>query len=128
VFFGTSFDDVSSFSIVSDLALPDRSWMIFVGCREESFPRNIYPDCYVVDDGDSYSWLANDVDQAVWFVFPGILVVVLLPMSDDYSNGSAHARSLGTAAKIKLWENPHRYLQVMIWYSCLIYAAVFKKL
>jgi hypothetical protein len=69
---------------LSDLALPDRSWIIFVCCREEVFPRNIYPGCYVLDNGDTYSRLASDVDQAIRFVFPGILVVVLLPMLDDY--------------------------------------------
>jgi hypothetical protein len=65
VFFGRSFDDVSfccggversNFLRygLSDLALPDRYWMIFVGCREEAFPCNIYPGCYVLDNGDSY--------------------------------------------------------------------------
>jgi hypothetical protein len=85
-----------------DIALPDRSWMIFVGCPEEVFPRNIYPGCYILDNGDSYSRLASDIDLAVWFVFPKILVVVLLPMLDVYSNGCARARSLGIAAKIKI--------------------------
>jgi hypothetical protein len=33
-------------------------------------------------------------------------VVVLLPMLDDYSNGCARARSLGTAAKIKITGEP----------------------
>jgi hypothetical protein len=91
---------------LSDLALPDRSWMIFVGCREENFPRNIYPNCYVLDNGDSYSWLASDIDQAVRFVFHGILVLVLLPMLYDYSIGCERARSLGTAAKIKIMGEP----------------------
>jgi hypothetical protein len=68
--------------------------MIFVGCREEVFPCNIYPGCYVLDNGDSYSRLASDIDQAVWFVFPGILALVLLPMLYDYSNGYARARNL----------------------------------
>jgi hypothetical protein len=39
--------------------------MIFVGCRDEVFPRNIYPDCYVLNNGDSYSRLASHVDQAI---------------------------------------------------------------
>jgi hypothetical protein len=80
--------------------------MIFVGCREKVFSRNIYPGCYVLDNGDSYSRLASDVDQAVWFIFPGILVLVLLPMLYDYSNGCAGACSLGTAAKIKIMGEP----------------------
>jgi hypothetical protein len=28
---------------LSDFVLSDQSWMIFVGCREEVFPCNIYP-------------------------------------------------------------------------------------
>jgi hypothetical protein len=83
--------------------------MIFVDCREEVFPRNIYSDCYVLDNGDSYSRLASDIDQAVWFVFPGILALVLLPMLYDYSNGYARARNL-LRLKLKLWENPRWYL------------------
>jgi hypothetical protein len=85
-----------------DLTLPDRSWIIFVGCREEIFPCNIYPGCCVLDNGDPYSRAASDVDQVVRFVFPGILLVVLLPILDDYSNGCARARNLCTAAKIKI--------------------------
>jgi hypothetical protein len=49
-----------------------------------------------------YSRIACDVDEAVWFVFHEILVLVLLLMFDDYSNGCTRARSLGTAAKIKI--------------------------
>jgi hypothetical protein len=110
-FFGPSFDDDISSGVgrsnffrygLSDIVLPDQSWMIFVGCREEVFPRNIYPGCYVLNNGDSYSRLASDVDQTIRFVSPGISVVVLLPMLDDYSNGCACARSLDTAAKIKI--------------------------
>jgi hypothetical protein len=91
---------------LSDLALPDRSWIIFVGCREKVFPHNIYPGCYVLDNGDPYCWPVSNVDQAVRFVFPGILVVVLLSMLDDYSNGCTRARILGTAAKIKIMGEP----------------------
>jgi hypothetical protein len=80
--------------------------MIFIGYREEVFPSNIYPGCYVLDNGDPYSRPASDVDQTVQFVFPGILVVVLLPMLDDYYNGCARACSLGTAAKIKIMREP----------------------
>jgi hypothetical protein len=53
-----------------------------------------------------YSRLTSDVDQAVRFVFPGILVLVLLPLLYDYSNGGARARNLGTAAKIKILGEP----------------------
>jgi hypothetical protein len=48
----------------------------------------------------------SDVDQAVQCVFPGILVVVLLPMLDDYYNGCARACSFGTVIKIKIMEEP----------------------
>jgi hypothetical protein len=98
---------------LSDLTLPDRSWMIFVGCHEKVFSRKIYPGCYVLDNGDSYSRLASDVDQVVWFIFPGILVLVLLPMLYDYSNGCACARSL--QLKLKLWETPLGIYRFMVW-------------
>jgi hypothetical protein len=83
---------------LSDLALSDRSWMIFLGCREEVCPRNIYPGCYVLDDGNSYSRLSSDVDQAVWLLFPGILVLVFRSMAIDYFNDCICARSLDIAA------------------------------
>jgi hypothetical protein len=92
--------------------------MIFVGCREEVFPRNIYRGCYLLDNGDLYSQLASNVDQAVWFIFFGILVLVLLPMLDDYSNGCARAHSM--RLKLKLWENPRWYLQVYGLDLCLV--------
>jgi hypothetical protein len=114
-FFDPSFDDDVSSGVVrsnffryglSDIALPDQSWMIFVGCREEVFPRNIYPGYYVLDNSDLYSQLASDVDQTIRFVSPGILVVVLLSMLDDYSNGCPRARNLGTTTKIKIMKEP----------------------
>ena len=86
----------------SDLALPDRFWIFSHGCREEDCPRNIFPDCYVLDNGDSYLRLPSDVDQAVRLLFPGLLVLVLLPILIDYFNGYARARSLGIATQIKL--------------------------
>jgi hypothetical protein len=113
---------------LSDLALPNQSWMTFVGRREEVFPRNIYPGCYIFGNGHSYSRLASDVDQAIQLIFPGILVLVFLLMLYNYSNGCAHARSLDTAAKIK---NNGRTLvgiyKFMIWYLCLVYATAFEK-
>jgi hypothetical protein len=39
----------------SDLALPDRFWILSLGRREENYPRNIYLGCYILDNGDSYS-------------------------------------------------------------------------
>jgi hypothetical protein len=66
----------------------------------------IYPGCYVLDNGDSYSRLASDIGQAVRFVFPEILVLILLPILDDYSNGCTRAHNFGTVAKIKIMGEP----------------------
>jgi hypothetical protein len=82
----------------SDLASPDRSWIFSHGCREEYYPCNICSGCYVLDNGDSRSWLSSDIDRDVWLLLPGILVLVLLPMVIDYFNGCARARSLGIMA------------------------------
>jgi hypothetical protein len=90
----------------SDLALPDRSWIFSHGRREEYYPRNNFPGCYVLDNGDSYSRLSSDVNQVVRLFCPGILVLVLLPMLIDYFNGCAHARGLGIAAPIKIMGEP----------------------
>jgi hypothetical protein len=76
--------------------------MSFVGCREGVCPPNIYLGYYVLDNGDSYSRIPNNIDQVVWFIFPEILVLILLPMLDYYSNGCVRARSLSIAAKIKI--------------------------
>jgi hypothetical protein len=89
----------------SDLSLPDQSRIFSHGCREDVCPCNICPDCYVLDNDDSYSRLSNDVDQPVRFFSPGILVLVLLPMVIDYFNGCTRARSLGIAAQ-KIIEKP----------------------
>jgi hypothetical protein len=94
------------------LASPDQFWIVSPGCREEGYPHNICPDCYVFDNGDSYSRLSSDVDKVVRFLFSGILVLVLLPMLYDYFNGCVRARSLGIAALIKKRENHCWYSQV----------------
>jgi hypothetical protein len=86
---------------LQDLASPDRFWIVSPGCHEEGYPRNICLDCYIFDNDDSYSRLSSDVDKAVRFLFPGILVLVLLPMWYNCFNGCVRARSLGTAAQIK---------------------------
>jgi hypothetical protein len=86
----------------SDLALPDQSWIFSHGCREDVCPRNICSDCYILDNGDLYSWLSNDVDQTVWLLFHGILVLVFLLMVTDYFNCCTCACSLGIAAHIKI--------------------------
>ena len=66
----------------SDLALPDRFWIFSHSCREEDHPCNI-SICYFIGNGDSSFRLSSDVDQAVRFIFPEILVLVLLPMVYD---------------------------------------------
>jgi hypothetical protein len=88
----------------SDLASPDRSWIFSYGCREEYYPRNNFPECRILDNGDSCSRFPIDVDQAIWLLFPGILVLVLLTMVIDYFNGCMCARSLDIAAPIKIME------------------------
>jgi hypothetical protein len=90
----------------SDLASLDQSWPFSHGRREKYCPRNICPGCYVFDNGDSYSWLASDVDKDVRLFSPGILVWVLLPMTIDYFNGYARARGLGIAAQTKIMGGP----------------------
>jgi hypothetical protein len=92
-----------------DLASLDRLWIVSPGCREEGYPHNICPDCYVFDNGDSCYRLSSDVDKAIRFLFPGILVLVLLPIWYDCFNGCVHARSLGTAAQIKLKKRENYY-------------------
>jgi hypothetical protein len=86
---------------LQDLASPDRLWIVFPGCREKDYPRNICPDCYIFNNGDSYSRLSSDVDKIVWFFFTGILVLVLLPMWYNCLNGCVRAHNLGNAAQIK---------------------------
>jgi hypothetical protein len=81
--------------------LPDWFWIVSPDCREKDYPRNIYLDCYVFDNGDSYSQLSSDVDKAVRFLFPEILMLVLLPMWYDCFNGYVRACNLGTAAQKK---------------------------
>jgi hypothetical protein len=72
---------------LSDLTSPSRFWSFSHGCREEDYPRNICPDCYVLNNSVSYTQLFNDVDQAIRSLFPKILVLILLPMLVDYFNG-----------------------------------------
>jgi hypothetical protein len=71
----------------SDLASLDLFWIFSNGCDEEDYHRNICHCYYVLDDGDSYSRLLND-----------ILVLVLLPILIDYFDGCARACSLDIAA------------------------------
>jgi hypothetical protein len=58
--------------------------MIFGGCRGKVFPCNIYPGCCVLDNSNSYSRLASDINETIRFVFHKILVVILLPILDNY--------------------------------------------
>jgi hypothetical protein len=90
----------------SDLASLDRFWIFSHGCREEDYPHGFCPDCYVLDNGDSYYRLFNNVDKADRLLFPSTLVLVLLLMLIDYFNGCARTHSLGIAAQIKIMGEP----------------------
>jgi hypothetical protein len=90
----------------SDLASPDQSWTFSHGRREEYYPCNNFPSCYVLDNGDSYSRFPSDIDQVVRLFCPDMLVLVLLPMLIDYFNGCARACSLGIASQIKIMGEP----------------------
>jgi hypothetical protein len=89
-----------------DLASPDRSWIFSHGRREDYYPRNNFPGCYVLDNGGSYSRLPSNIDQVVRLFRPDILVLVLLPMLIDYFNSCTRACSLGIAAQIKIMGEP----------------------
>jgi hypothetical protein len=89
-----------------DFASPDRSWIFSHGRREEYYPHNNFPGCYVLDNGDSHSRLSSDIDQVVRLFCPDMLVLVLLLMLIDYFNGCVRARSLGIAASIKIMGEP----------------------
>ena len=91
---------------LSDLTSTDRFWNFYQGRQEENSPRNYFPGCYVFDNGGSYHRLPSGVDKAVRLLFPGILVLVLLPMLVDYFNGCVRSRSLGIAAQIKIMGEP----------------------
>jgi hypothetical protein len=101
--------------------LPDQSCMSFFGCCMEICSCNIYLGCYVLDNSDLYFRLPNDVNHAIMFVFPKILVLILLLMLDNYFNECTRARRICTMAKTKTMENRHWYLQVysLIPMSCL---------
>jgi hypothetical protein len=99
-----------------DLASPDKSWIFSHGRREEYYPCNNFPGCYVLDNGDSYSRLPNDVDQVVRLFCPDMLVLVLLPILIDYFNGCTRACSLGIVAQIKIMEEPSLVF-TCLWFS-----------
>jgi hypothetical protein len=75
-----------------------------------------YPGCYVLDNGDSYSRLSSNVDQVGRLFCPDILVLVLLPMLIDYSNGCVRARSLCIAAEIKIMGEPS-LISTGLWFA-----------
>jgi hypothetical protein len=54
--------------------------MFLMGCCEKDCPRNIYSDRYIFDNGDSYSRLSSNADQAVQLFFSWILILFLLLM------------------------------------------------
>jgi hypothetical protein len=86
----------------SDLTSPDWFWIFSHDRREEYYPRNNFPGCYILDNGNPYSRLPSDVDQVVRLFCPNMLVLVLLPMLIDYFNSCTRACSLGIAAQIKI--------------------------
>jgi hypothetical protein len=90
----------------SDLASSDQFWICSHGCCSKVCPRNTCPDCYGLDNGDSYFRFPSDVDQAVRLLISSILVLVLLPMVIEYFNDSARACSLGTVVQIKIMRGP----------------------
>jgi hypothetical protein len=62
----------------SDLALPDRSLIFSHGCSEEYYPCNNFSGYYILDNGNSYSRLLSDINQAVrlfffWYTHVGTL-------------------------------------------------------
>jgi hypothetical protein len=75
--------------------LSDQSWIFSHDCCEDVCPHNICLDYYILDNGDPYSRLSNDVDQDVQLILFGIPVLVLLPMVIDYFNGCTRTRNLG---------------------------------
>jgi hypothetical protein len=83
-------------------ASSDQSWTFSHGCHEEYCPCNLYPGCYVFDNGDSYSLIVSNDDKVARLLLPGIIVLVLLPMVIDYHNGCVRARSLDIAAQINI--------------------------
>jgi hypothetical protein len=93
--------DYSSIDTVFQILLRHVDFGVFLMVAEEDYPCNIYPGCYVLDNGDSSTWLFSDVDQTVQSFFPKILILVLSPMLVDYFNGCVRARSLGIAVQIK---------------------------
>jgi hypothetical protein len=52
----------------SDLVSPNRFWIFSHGCREKDYPRSFYFGCYILDNGDSYSRLSNDITRLVGFI------------------------------------------------------------
>jgi hypothetical protein len=53
------------------------------------------------------------------FVFPEILVLVLLPMLIDYSTSCTRARSLGTVTKIKMMREPS-LIFIDLWFGIYV--------
>jgi hypothetical protein len=57
------------------------------------------PDYFILDNGDLYPRLYNDVDHVVHLFFLKILVLVFLVMLLDYFNGCVRA-TLGLKLKL----------------------------
>jgi hypothetical protein len=109
-----------------DLDSPDQFWIFSNGCHEEDYHRNIYPDRYILYNGDSYSHLHSNIDKVVRLFFYVMLVLVRLPVLIDYFNGYTHACSLGFAVQNKIIEESSLvFTDISVWYLSL---AVFKKI
>jgi hypothetical protein len=106
---------------------PNQSRSFSHGRCDEYCPCNIWPDCYIFDNGDSYSWLARNIDKAVRLLFPGILVRVRLPMVIDYFNGCARARSLALRLKLKKRRTTVGIYKFMVRYLCHYLLPAFRK-
>jgi hypothetical protein len=121
-----SFDDDSSFLtsmvVLEDqiflgmifhtpyLTLSDRFWMVSDGCRGEVCHCKFVLDCYVLVNVVSCSWNPLIPTMLLKFVFPGILVVILLLMLVDCFIGYVARETLILQLKIKIMEKPSWYL------------------
>jgi hypothetical protein len=88
---------------LSDLTSSHRFWIFSLGRRKENYPPSIYPDGYIINNGDSYPQLLSNVDQIVRLFCPDILVLVLLSIWIDYFYGYTR---LGIMVQIKIMEEP----------------------
>jgi hypothetical protein len=105
-----------------DLASSDRSWIFSHSRREEYYPHNNFSDCYIIDNGDSYSWLPTMSTK----LFSYFALTCLCCYSCRYWLTTLVAARVHVALilwlKLKLWENLCWYLQVYgsVLFDCLL--------